>query len=162
VKLIVAVDRNWALGKDGDQLVYLKEDLKRFRSLTLGKCVILGRNTLLALPGGKPLPGRESIVLSRDPGFAAEGAKICHSVDEVLAAAPEDGVVIGGAQVYRALLPFCDTAYITKIDDEFPADCWLPDLDKLPEWRAVERSEPMEEDGIHYCYVTWKRKEPQQ
>lgn len=158
MKLIAAADRNWAIGKDGDQLVYLKEDLKRFRALTLGKCVILGRKTLEALPGGKPLPGRESIVLSRDLDFSAEGATVCPSIDEVLAAAPEDAVVIGGASVYKELLPYCDTAYITQIDGEYPADCWFPNLDELPEWQGGEQSEPLEQDGISYRYITYTKK----
>lgn len=158
MKLIAAVDRNWALGKDGDQLVYLKEDLKRFRGLTLGKCVILGRKTLEALPGGNPLPGRESVVLSRDPELKVEGTAVCHSIDEVLAAVPEDAVVIGGASVYKELLPYCDTAYVTKVDGEYPADCWLPNLDELPEWQAGEPSEPLEQDGIFYRYITYTKK----
>ena len=157
MKLIAAVDRNWALGKDGDQLVYLKEDLKRFRALTLGKCVILGRRTLEALPGGRTLPGRESIILSRDMNFFVEGAAVCHSVDEVLAAAPKDAFVIGGAAVYRELLPHCDTAFLTKIDGEYPADCWFPDLDKLPEWTAGEPSEKLEQDGVRYRYIIYTR-----
>lgn len=155
MKLIAAVDRNWAIGRGGDQLVYLKEDLKRFRALTLGKCVIMGRKTLAALPGGRPLPGRKNIVLSRAPGFAAEGAAVCRSVDEVLALAPPDAFVIGGASVYEALLPWCDTAYITKIDGAFPADCWLPNLDRLPEWTEADRSEPLEQDGMTYQYITY-------
>lgn len=158
MKLIAAADRNWAIGKDGDQLIYFKEDLKRFRALTLGKCVILGRKTLEALPGGKPLPGRETIVLSRDPDFEVEGARVCRGVDEVLSVAPEDAFVIGGGMVYETLLPCCDTAYITKLDEEFPADCWLPDLDKLPEWRVAEMSAPLEQDGVNYQYVTYRRR----
>ena len=157
MKLIAAADRNWGIGRDGDQPVYLKEDLKRFRALTLGKCVILGRKTLSTFPGGKPLAGRHSIILSRDPAFAPEGARVCRGVEEALAAAPEDAVVIGGGSVYRAFLPYCDTAYITKIDGEFPADCSFPDLDKDPEWRAAEESELLEENGISYRYVTYVR-----
>ena len=157
MKLIAAADRNWAIGRDGDQLVYLKEDLKRFRALTLGKCVILGRKTLATFPGGKPLVGRRSIILSRDPAFAPEGAEVCRSVDEALAAAPEDAVVIGGGSVYRAFLPHCDTAYITQIDGEFSADCHFPDLDEDPEWKVAEVSEPLDENGISYRYVTYVR-----
>ena len=157
MKLIAAADRNWAIGKDGDQLVYLRADLKRFRALTLGKCVILGRKTLRTFPGGKPLKERHNIVLSRDPAFAPEGARVCRSVEEVLAIAPGDSVVIGGGSIYRAFLPHCDTAWITKIDGEFPADCHFPDLDLDPEWRVAEESEPLEENGISYRYVTYVR-----
>lgn len=157
MKLIAAVDQNWSIGKNGEQLVYLREDLKHFRALTLGKCVILGRKTLFALPGGRPLPGRESIVLSRRADFSAEGARVCHSIGEVLAAAPEDAVVIGGGEVYRALLPYCSEALITKIDAAYPADCSLPDLDALPHWQASPASAPLVQDGITYRYVTYKR-----
>ena len=157
MRLIAAVDRNWALGKDGDQLVYLKEDLKRFRALTEGGCVILGRRTLAALPGGRPLKNRRNIVLSRDPFFSADGAEVCRSVEEVLALAPDDAFVIGGGQVYRAFLPYCDTAYITKIDGAFPADCWLPDLDSEPGWTAAEESDRLEQDGLGYRYVTYRK-----
>lgn len=157
MKLIAAVDRSWAIGKDGDQLVYLKEDLKRFRALTLGGCVIMGRKTLEALPGGMPLKGRRNLVLSRDESCSAEGAEVFHSVEELLAAAPEDAFVIGGGRVYEALLPWCDVAYLTQIDGEFPADCWLPNLDRLPGWTAGEPSPYMEQDGVRYRYVTYIR-----
>lgn len=157
MNLIAAVDRNWAIGREGDQLVYLKADLKRFRALTLGRCVIMGRKTLEALPGGNPLPGRDNVVLSRDPGFCPEGAVVCRSVDEVLSRVPADSFVIGGGAVYELLLPHCDTAYITKINGEFPADRWLADLDAHPDWIAAETSEALEENGLEYRYVTYTK-----
>ena len=141
MNVIVAVDQNWAIGKDGDQLVYLSEDLKRFKSLTTGHPVILGRKTLATFPGGRPLKGRRNLILSRNTE-----------------AAPEDSFVIGGASVYRQLLPWCDTAYVTKIDRAFPADCHFPDLDQDPAWERTEESAPLEQDGIIYRYVTYRRK----
>lgn len=157
--LIAAADENWGIGKDGRQPVLLKDDLRRFRALTLGKTVILGRKTLAALPGGKPLPGRTSLVLSADPEFTADGAQVVHSVDELLACAPEDSVVIGGGQVYAALLPCCTAAYVTKLHTVFPADTFLPDLDADPGWTLTERSPVMEEAGISYSYVTYTRRD---
>lgn len=157
--LIAAADRNWGIGKDGAQPVYLKDDLRRFRALTLGKTVILGRKTLAALPGGKPLPGRTSLVLSADPAFSVEGAQVFRSVDELLAHAPADSVVMGGGQVYSALLPYCTAAYLTKIHAVFPADTFLPDLDALPEWTVTEQSPTQEENGVAYHYVTYQRSE---
>ena len=157
MKLIVAVDENWAIGHKGDQLVYLKEDLKRFRGLTLGPPVILGRRTLATFPGGRPLKGRPNLILSADPSFSAEGAQVFRDLDALLAAAPEDSFVIGGAMVYEALLPYCDTAYVTKIHSAFPADAWFPDLDRLPAWRAAEESAPLEQEGLLYHYVTYRR-----
>lgn len=158
MNLIVAVDQNWAIGKDGDQLVYLKEDLKRFRTLTSGHTVILGRKTLTTFPGGRPLKNRRNLILSRNPQFQAEGAEVFSSVEELVQQADGDAFVIGGASVYEQLLPYCDTAYITKIHAAFPADTYFPDLDKSEEWEVVEESESLEQDGIAYHYVTYRRK----
>ncbi len=158
MNLIVAVDQNWAIGKDGDQLVYLKEDLKRFRTLTSGHTVILGRKTLATFPGGRPLKNRRNLILSRNPQFQAEGAEVFASVEELVQRADGDAFVIGGASVYEQLLPYCDTAYITKIHAGFPADTYFPDLDKSEEWEIVQESESLEQDGIAYHYVTYRRK----
>lgn len=157
MNLIVAVDQNWAIGKDGDQLVYLKEDLKRFRTLTSGHTVILGRKTLATFPGGRPLKNRRNLILSRNPQFQAEGAEVFSSVEELVQRADGDAFVIGGASVYEQLLPYCDTAYITKIHAGFPADTYFPDLDKSEEWEIVQESESLEQDGIAYHYVTYRR-----
>ena len=157
MNLIAAVDEHWALGKDGDQLVYLSQDLKRFKALTTGHPVILGRKTMATFPGGRPLKGRRNLILSRNPDFAPEGAEVFPDLDSLLAQAPEDASVIGGASVYQALLDKCDTAYITKIHKAYPADCWLPDLDADPRWTLAEESEPLEENGLTFHYVTYKR-----
>lgn len=157
MNLIVAVDQNWAIGKDGEQLVYLKEDLKRFRTLTSGHTVILGRKTLVTFPGGRPLKNRRNLILSRNPQFQAEGAEVFSSVEELVQQADGDAFVIGGASVYEQLLPHCDTAYITKIHAAFPADTYFPDLDKSEEWVVAEESESLEQDGIAYHYVTYRR-----
>ena len=158
MNLIVAVDQNWAIGKDGDQLVYLKEDLKRFRTLTSGHTVILGRKTLATFPGGRPLKNRRNLILSRNPQFQAEGAEVFSSVEKLVQQADGDAFVIGGASVYEQLLPYCDTAYITKIHAAFPADTYFPDLDKSEEWEVIEESESLEQDGIAYHYVTYRRR----
>ena len=158
MNVIVAVDQNWAIGKDGDQLVYLKEDLKRFKALTTGHPVILGRKTLATFPGGRPLKNRRNLILSRTMGEAPQGAEVFSTAEALLAAAPEDSFVIGGASVYRQLLPWCDTAYVTKIDRSFPADCYFPDLDQDPAWERTEESAPLEQDGIIYRYLTYRRK----
>ena len=153
---IVAVDQNWAIGKDGDQLCYISADLKRFKELTTGHPVILGRKTLATFPGGRPLKGRRNLVLSRDKTLQIEGAEVYHDVETLLTQAPEDSFVIGGGSVYKALLPHCDTAYVTKIDHAFPeADTFFPDLDADPAWRAVRTEEPLEQDGLVYRYVTY-------
>ena len=157
MNLIVAVDRNWAIGKGGDQLVYIPADLKRFKELTLGHPVILGRKTLATFPGGRPLKGRRNLILSATPGYTVEGAEVCPTLQTALDAAPEDSFVIGGESVYRALLPYCDTAYVTKIDAAFPADRYFPDLDEDPAWSVAEESEVHEHEGLSFRYVTYKR-----
>ena len=157
MNVIVAVDKNWAIGRDGDQLVYLSEDLKRFKALTTGHPVILGRKTLATFRGDGPLKGRRNLILSRSANFAPEGAEVFPGMETLLEAAPADSFVIGGASVYRQLLPWCDTAYVTKIDRAFPADCHFPDLDQDPEWERTEESVPLEQNGIVYRYLTYRR-----
>jgi len=158
MKLIVAVDKNWAIGKDGDQLAYLSADLKRFQALTMGHPVILGRKTLSTFPGGRPLKGRRNLILSRNPDFHAEGAEIFPNLDLLLTQAPEDSFVIGGSSVYKALLSRCDTAYVTKIHRAYPADCHFSNLDAHPGWEITEESDRLEEHGLTYHYVTYHRK----
>lgn len=158
MNLIVAADQNWAIGKGGDQLCYLKEDLKRFKGLTSGHPVILGRKTLATVPGGRPLKNRDNLILSRDPGFGVEGGTVFHDLESLLSTAPADGFVIGGGSVYKALLPYCDTAYVTRIAHAFPdADTFFPDLDADPAWQVVSAEGPLEQDGLVYRYVTYRR-----
>ncbi len=159
MNVIAAVDRNWAIGKGGDQLCYLPADLKRFQALTTGHPVILGRKTLATFPGGRPLKNRRNLILSRDPAFAPEGAEVFRSLADLRAAAPADCFVIGGASVYTALLDGCDTAYITKIDRAWAgADAFFPNLDADPAWFIAEEGEPMEHEGIPFRYVTYRRR----
>lgn len=158
MNLIVAVDRNWAIGKDGDQLVYLSEDLKHFKALTTGHPVILGRKTLATFPGGRPLKGRRNMILSRSPGFAPEGAEVFQNLPALLEAAPEDAFVLGGASVYAALLDRCGTAYVTRIEASFPGpDCFFPNLDRLPQWHITDEGPTLEEQGLRFRYVTYRR-----
>lgn len=158
MNLIVAVDENWAIGKGGDQLIYLSADLKRFKELTTGHPVILGRKTLATFPGGRPLKNRRNLILSATPGYTVEGAEVYTDPDSLLKNTPEDAFVIGGESVYRALLDRCDTAYVTRIHSSFPADRYFPDLDKHPDWVAVEYSDVLEEKGVSFQYVTYRKK----
>ena len=160
MNVIVAVDENWAIGKGGDQLVYLPEDLKRFKALTTGHPVILGRKTLATFPGGRPLKGRRNLILSRTMDRAPVGAEVYPDLEGLLARAPEDAFVIGGSSVYRMLLDRCDTAYVTKIHASWPADSWFPDLDRDPAWEVAEEEEPLEHEGILFHYVTYRRRPP--
>ena len=157
--LIVVVDRNWGIGRDGEQLVYISADLKRFKAMTMGKAVILGRKTLATFPGGKPLKGRRNLILSRNRSFCCEGAEVFHDLDSLLEQAPEDAFVIGGAQVYQALLPRCRRAYVTRLQAAFEADRYFPNLDGQSGWRVLEESGEQEENGIKFRYVTYEREE---
>lgn len=160
MKAIVVVDRNWAIGKDGRLLVHLPGDLKYFKERTKGKVVVMGRTTLESLPGGKPLPERTNIVLSRNQDYEAE-CPACHSAEELLQDLKrydtDDIYIIGGAEVYRQFLPYCDSVYVTKIDEEFPADQYFENLDALPEWEQVWEDEPREEKGVRYVFTEYRK-----
>lgn len=158
MNVIVAVDENWAIGKDGDQLCYIPADLKRFQKLTTGHPVLLGRKTLATFPGGRPLKNRRNLILSSQQDFAPEGGEVFHTLESALDAAPADTFVIGGESVYRQALDRCDTAYVTKIQKAFPADRYFPDLDADPAWTIAETEGPYEHEGLTYFYVTYRRK----
>ncbi len=155
--IIVSVDESWGIGKDGDQLIYISADLKRFKALTMGHPLILGRKTLATFPGGKPLKGRQNLILSRNPDFAPEGAEVYQDLDTLLSAAAPDAFVLGGASVYSALLDRCERAYVTKIHAAWNADCWFPNLDEDPTWSIVEEEAPQEENGVVFHYVTYQK-----
>lgn len=135
MKLIVNIDRNGGIGRNGELLVHIKEDMKRFKELTVGNTVVMGRKTLESLPGGKPLPGRINVVLTRNVDYRADGVRICHSVEEIIGLDGEV-FVIGGGEIYAQLLDFCDTAYITCTDIDGDADAFMPKLDNS--WKLQE------------------------
>ena len=155
---IVAVDANWAIGAQGDLLFSLPTDMRRFRQLTSGGTVILGRKTLDSFPGGRPLPRRRNIVISRNPELEAEGAERVSSPEEALALAEGDETiwVIGGGSVYTALLSRCEKVFLTMVDSTAPeADTFFPNLDKLPAWEVESVSEPITENGLTYRFIDY-------
>ena len=160
MKLIVAVSENWGIGRDNDLLFNIPQDMKFFRETTSGKTVILGRKNLESFPGKKPLPKRTNIILTRDTAFSCEGAGICHSVDEVLShpSADEDAFVIGGEEIYRQFLPWCDTCFVTKVQETVPAQKFMVNLDLLPEWELTEESEEIEDNGHIIKFCKYERK----
>ncbi len=162
MNLIAAVDRNWAIGREGRLLVSVPGDRETFRRETVGKAVIMGRKTLESLPGGQPLSKRTNIVLSRDPRYCVKGAAVCRSVEEALDAVkdfPADQVfVIGGQETYEAFLPYCDTAYITYIDYVYQADAYLRDLDRDPRWELAAESDEMTYFNLCYTYRRYVRR----
>lgn len=163
MNLIVCVDKNWAIGKKGKLLASIRDDMEFFREKTLGGAVIMGRKTLESLPGGRPLPDRVNIVLSSNPSYKApEGVILCRTVDEVLSAIKDykqDRVFsIGGGSVYKLLLPYCDTAYVTKIDFAYDADTFFPNLDKDEEWELSEKSPEHTSFDLSFFFCTYRRK----
>ena len=158
MELIVAVFDDWGIGKDGTQPIALSADRKFFRETTKGAMVIVGRKTLADFPGGRPLPNRVNVVLTRQDAEIPD-VIICHSPEEAVALAEkaERAMVIGGGSIYKQLLPYCDTAYITKIDAAFPADRYFPNLDQDPAWTLTEESEPLEQDGLKFRYLVYHK-----
>jgi len=152
---IAAVSENGGIGRDGQLLFSLRADLKRFRELTLGHTVLLGRKTLATFPGGKCLPGRRNVVLTSDLSFAAPDAVVVHSLPEALAAAGEEAFCIGGESIYRQFLPYCSEVWLTQVLSAPPADCFFPSLEDFAE---VSRSPVQEESGLSFQYVTYIRR----
>lgn len=157
---IASVDENWGIGYQGELLAHVSADLRRFKALTMGHPVILGRKTLATFPGGRPLPGRENLILSTSMASAPEGARVFRDLPALLHAAPADSFVIGGEAVYRQLLPYCDTAYLTLFHRVFEADAFFPDLDADPAWALAEEEGPFAaEEGLAFTFRTYRRRE---
>lgn len=157
MQAIVAVSQSWGIGRDGQLLFRLSADLRRFKALTTGHTVVMGRRTLQSLPDGKGLPNRRNLVLSRRPDYAPENAEVVTSVEALLRTAREDAFVIGGQQVYEQLLPHCERVYVTKVLADAPADAFFPNLDEDPAWRIASASDVLTENGISFQYVEYCR-----
>jgi dihydrofolate reductase len=158
VSLVVAMARNHVIGRDNTLPWRLPEDLKHFKALTLGKPVLMGRRTFDSI--GRPLPGRTNLVLTRDPGWRADGAVVVHSLDEALArsdAAPELAG-IGGAEIFRLLMPLATRIYLTRIDADVPGDTVFPPLD-YSEWVEIDsrRFCADERNAYDMTFVTLER-----
>ena len=158
MEAIVAVFSDWGIGSEGTQQVVLKADRAHFRELTAGAAVIVGRRTLADFPGGRPLKGRQNIVVTRQ-NLAIEGAEVAHSTEEALALAAKypRALVIGGASVYRQFLPFVDMVHLTQIDRAPASDSFFEDLDASEDWQAAEIGDWLEENGVRYRFATYKR-----
>lgn len=162
MKLIVAVDKEWNIGNKGDLLFRLPLDMKFFRTQTSGKVVVMGRKTLESFPNGKPLKNRVNIVLSRDKSYSVEGAQTVADIEELTEKINEynsdDVYVIGGAEIYRLLLPLCDTAVITHVDAVAEeADKKFPALSE-DEWELSEVLDEAEDNGYNVKWCVYKRK----
>ena len=157
MRAIVAVSQNWGIGRDGQLLFRISADLQRFKALTTGHTVVMGRKTLESLPGGRGLPNRRSLVLTRRDNFTPDRAEVVRSLEEAVALAGDEAFVIGGQEVYAQLLPYCTRVYVTKVFADAPADAFFPNLDKDPHWQAVSVGEPQEEAGLRFQYVEYRR-----
>ena len=142
MNLIVTVDSNWGIGKDNKLLYRIKEDMQRFKQLTVGKIVVMGKNTYLSLPDkNRPLPDRINIVLTHDLEWSSPGVIVVHDIDSLMIELSQyetdDVFVIGGESIYKQLLPYCDTSYVTKVENQFDADRFMVNLDKSKDWIPV-------------------------
>ncbi len=160
MRAIFHADKKWGIGKENGLMFSLPKDMKFFRETTTGKTVVMGLNTLRSFPAGKPLKNRTNIVLS--PVDAGAGTLTVHDLKELFAEVkkyPEDDVfVIGGASVFRALLPYCTEAFVTKVDEDGGADVFAPDLDADPAFECVSESEPEEDNGHTIRFCTYKNR----
>ena len=161
MNIIVAADSNWGIGKNNQLLVSIPADMKMFRQETTGKVVVMGRKTLESFPNGLPLKNRTNIVLTGNKKYKANGAIIVHTIEELLEEIkkyPSDEVYcIGGDSVYKQLLPYCDTAHVTKIDFAYEADSHFPNLDEMPEWKITAESEEQTYFDLEYTFVKYER-----
>ncbi|MEI6047554.1 MAG: dihydrofolate reductase [Bacteroidota bacterium] len=160
ISIIVAVSEDWGIGKDNELLWYISEDLKRFKRLTLGNTVIMGKKTWESLPR-KPLPGRKNIVLTDDPLECIDCSVTAYSIEDALSKCEKDDkiFVIGGGSVYRQFMPISDRLYITHVHKKSPADVYFPEID--PDiWKVVEKEEyrAIENEGISYTYIIYERR----
>ncbi len=160
--IITAIDKNRGIGKNGDLLVRIPKDHKRFREMTTGKVVVLGRKTLATFPQGLPLPNRTNIVFSNDPNLKIKGAEVVHSVEEFLEKTKEydsdDIFIIGGESIYSQLLPYCDRALVTEIDYAYDADSYFPDFIGSGEWEKVTESDEQIYFDLSYYFTEYRRK----
>ncbi len=161
MNLIVAVDKNWAIGKDNKLLVSIPQDMKFFRETTMGKVVVMGRKTLESFPGGQPLKKRTNIVLTRDKNYKVKDAIVVHGVKELLEELKnydeKEIYVIGGESIYRALLPYCKVAHVTKIDHAYEADTYFPNLDEMEDWKVTGVSEEQTYFDLEYEFVRYEK-----
>lgn len=163
MNLIVAVDKNWAIGLNNKLLVSIPDDMKFFRDTTMGKVVVMGRKTLETFPGGKPLKGRTNIVMTSNLNYDHQGIICVHSFEELHEELKKydtnDVYVIGGETIYRALLAECKVAHVTKINFAYQADAHFPNLDENNDWEVTADSEEQTYFNLEYFYLKYEKKQ---
>lgn len=161
MNVIAAVDSNWAIGNKNRLLTSIPADMKFFREKTSGHVVVMGRKTLESFPNGLPLKNRTNIVLTGNRDYKVKDAVIVHTKDELLEEMKkydsEEIYIIGGESVYRMMLPYCDTAYITKIDHAYEADTHFPNLDELEDWKMTQVSDEQTCFDLEYVFSVYRR-----
>lgn len=159
---IAAVDANWAIGNKNRLLTSIPADMKFFREKTMGHVVVMGRKTLESFPNGLPLKNRVNIVLTANRSYKVKDAIIVHTKEELLEELKKydsnELYVIGGESIYEMLIPYCDTAYITKIDHAYAADTYFPNLDQMDDWEMTEVSEEQTCFDLEYVFAKYERK----
>ena len=161
MNVIVAVDKNWAIGRKGGMLFHIPEDLKYFRRNTAGGTVIMGRKTLFSFPGNQPLPKRRNIIISRNPDFQAEGVEVACSPEDAMELVknedPNKVWCIGGGSIYETMLDMFQYDHITKVEAEgTDVDTYFPNLDKLSNWVVESTSEPVVDNGYTYRFLVYR------
>ena len=165
MNLIVAVDSIWGIGKDDHLLFRIREDMRRFRRLTVGKTIVFGRKTMETFPNGQPLPERKNIVMTRSSTISSCEIQVCRSAGELfqtIRSIPSEEVfIVGGESVYRQFLRFCEFAFVTRVEGVFDADAFFPDLDADSSWQIMEPGEPLHDGTLAYRWVTYHNLEPE-
>ena len=157
ISLLVAHDENRVIGKDNQLPWHIPEDLKYFKEKTIGKGIVMGRRTFESI--GRPLPGRKNIVVTRRRDYEAPGAEVVHTLEEGIRKAADfhrEVMIIGGAEIFREVLPFADRLYVTRIDQPFEGDTYFPAYNET-EWKLVSASEEHESSGIPYSFRVYER-----
>ncbi len=158
MKAIVAVDKCWGIGKNNDLLFSIPADMKFFRETTAGKVVVMGANTLKSFPNGNPLKNRVNIVLSTT--INRDDCIVVRSVDELFKEiekySPDDVFLIGGARLYKTLIPYCESALVTKVDADGGAEVFFPDLDNTKGWSLAVKGQTIESNGYNVTFCTYK------
>lgn len=159
IKAIACVDENWGIGKDNNLLFFLPSDLIHFKRTTLNSTVLMGRNTFESLPFKSPLTKRNNIIVTTDPSFFIKGATVVNSLEQGIKEMQGEGFIIGGASIYNQALKYCDECIITKVYSNAEADRYFPNLDKMNNWEIKEKTDIVEENGLKYNIITYKRVE---
>ncbi len=162
MKLIVAVDKNWAIGFQNKLLVSIPEDMKFFRTETAGKVVVMGRKTLESFPNGLPLKNRINIVLTGNKDYKVKDAIILNTIEDVLEEVKkyhtDEVYIIGGDSIYRQFLPYCDLAHVTKVNYEYEADTYFPNIDEIDEWEVTARSDEKTYYDLEFEFLQYEKK----